>query len=274
MISGHRHMNFAHLQSNETCWLRMWKSKPKHMKIPWNIQTQLSNGHSGATMPQMVPPKPRELCFHYNVGTFGMTCVSPIRPNWNGAKRRKLLVAVGQMAQMTKHIDPGAATTPAEQPPPEEEHHDIIFDTFPIWSDRDPTIQLGGAGKPVFDRLRNLVSDVEAVPQWVSSYQFLVHFQQYTGTVGPTRTVHMGTTARPHCWIQVLSEGNLEIAPVRRRPAGAAIAIWIRCYWMRISPVMVSGIDVLFLSHVGRPITKVGRQLEGIPLPTRQGWCS
>ena len=154
------------------------------------------------------------------------------------------------------------------------QRHDITFDTFPIWSDRDPTIQLGGAGKPVFDRLRNLVSDVEAVPQWVSSYQFLVHFQQYTGTVGPTRTVHMGTTARPHCWIQVLSEGNLEIAPVRRRPAGAAIAIWIRCYWMRISPVMVSGIDVLFLSHVGRPITKVGRQLEGIPLPTRQGWCS
>ena len=112
------------------------------------------------------------------------------------------------------------------------------------------------------------------IPQWVSSYQFLVHFQQYTGTVGPTRTVHMGTAARPHCWIQILSEGNLGIAPVRRRPAGAAIAIWIRCYWMRISPVIVSGIDGLFLSHVGRPITKVGRQLEGIPLPTRQGWCS
>jgi len=97
-----------------------------------------------------------------------MTRVSPIRPNWNGAKRRKLFVAVGQMAQMTKHIDPGAATTPAEQPPPEKEHHDIIFDTFPIWSDRDPTIRLGGAGQPVFDWLRNLVSDVEAVPQWVS----------------------------------------------------------------------------------------------------------
>ena len=52
----------------------------------------------------------------------------------------------------------------------------------------------------------------------------------------------------------------------------AAIAVWTRCYQLRVHPDIIQGLDRWFLAEVGKPITKIGKHLEGEGSHCPQGW--
>ena len=99
----------------------------------------------------------------------------------------RLFAAVGQKAQMSKNSTPDQPNTAAETAPQgEAEIHAISFDPLPPWEARDTSVQLGDVGHVFHTWLKALLSDSSAAPQWISSYQLLLHFQQFTKTIGPT----------------------------------------------------------------------------------------
>eukprot|EP00435_Cladocopium_sp_Y103_P023468 s1705_g5.t1 len=168
-----------------------------------------------------------------------------------------LIVAVGQRAQLSKSTIADSAAPEVAAPLPDLEEHKCIFDPFPNWTDRDPDVILGESGEGVFAWLKSLLSDQNAPPQWVSSYQLLVHFQQSTGLIGPSclkKQWYEGSkvleeydfcqqaTWMSHYLRRLGNAFSLEINPVRRRPAGASIQMWTRCYLLRVNSDVLAGI--------------------------------
>ena len=99
----------------------------------------------------------------------------------------RLFAAVGQKAQMSKNSTPDQPNTAAETAPQgDAEIHAISFDPLPPWEARDTSVQLGDVGHVFHTWLKALLSDSSVAPQWISSYQLLLRFQQFTKTIGPT----------------------------------------------------------------------------------------
>lgn len=174
----------------------------------------------------------------------------------------RLFAAVGQKSQMSKNSTPDQPNTAAETAPQgEAEIHAISFDQLPPWEARDTSVQLGDVGHVFHTWLKALLSDSSVAPQWISSYQLLLHFQQFTKTIGPTCTRKNWTSwesqpqpaveyqfSQQATWIshyvrRMGTAFGLDVTPVRRRTAGAAIAVWTRCYKLRVHPDIIQGLE-------------------------------
>ena len=101
----------------------------------------------------------------------------------------------------------------------------------------------------------------DAQPLWLSSYQLLVHFQLFSGSIGPVcahkqwfagedrldQTPLLNTiflqqaTWWSHYLRRIGTAFGLEVKPTPGRPAGTSLAIWTRCFYIRFSPTAVAG---------------------------------
>ena len=198
-----------------------------------------------------------------------------------------IFVAVGQRAQLAKTSTPDSAIpTPLHAPPPEDDHP-CLFVPFPDWTDRDPAVQLGDSGQTVYDWLQHLANLPGATPQWLSSYQMVIHFQQHSGSAGPvcinkqwltaeqglplhhTYSFAQQSTWMSHYVVRLAKAFGIEVGPTRRRPAGSSFPIWTRCFKIKVPPEIVTGMDHIFQRYIGKPIRKIGKDLEGMPALTQ-----
>ena len=72
-----------------------------------------------------------------------------------------------------------------------------------------------------------------------------------------------------HYLVRFARAYGVTIAPLRRRPAGVMFPFWTGSFRLLINHQTIQGVDNVFQQFVGRPIHYVGKDLQGVPILTR-----
>ena len=57
-----------------------------------------------------------------------------------------------------------------------------------------------------------------------------------------------------HFIVPLAKARGFNVGPTRRRPAGACLPIWTRCFRLKVADDVVRGLDDVFQQIVGKPI--------------------
>ena len=162
----------------------------------------------------------------------------------------------------------------------------VTFDGFLDISEYQPSIHLTDFALEVVEWLRGLLSASDADLQWVTSYQLLVDFQNFSGRIGMSfnnrqwQEIEEWSIASAYDfpriarWFaaylkSIARDMQLPYEGIHQTPTSFSFRCWTRCLRLRISSARMLRVDKWWQTLGIVPIKKVGTSFTKIPVVAR-----
>ena len=218
-------------------------------------------------------------------------CRHTERMEWLRDQIHDHIVRVGLEAVETKSKIRNVGTVrssdePSTVVPVQDCDTQVTFDGFLAISDYQPSVHLTDFAYEVTDWLRGLMSAHDAELQWVTSYQLLIDFQNFSGCIGVRvqdrkwQVIEEWMTASGYdfpriarwfaAYLKSLArELNLPYEGAHQTPSSFSFRCWTRCVRLRISTARMLRIDKWWQTLGIVPIKKVGTCFTKVPIVLR-----